>query len=104
MDTLPTDLLKIIQNYKDQIDHFNKFKECLEDITLMSYEVEYEGASSRFNGDEEKYEDDIETYTEYLYFDGDVNTLYINRRYTRSNGGKKIHSIRIMDNKIEKKC
>ncbi len=99
MNTLPTDLLKIIQNYKDQIDHSKKFKECLEDITLMSYEIEYEGYSSRFNRDEDKYENDIETITDYFY---DDNILYIERKFTLSNGGDTMYFIRIKNNKIEK--
>ena len=40
MNTLPIDLLKIIRDYKGQIDHLKKFKKSLNIIKSINTEIE----------------------------------------------------------------
>ena len=40
MDTLPTDLLKIISQYKTEIDHSTKLKKSLDKIKAIDYKIE----------------------------------------------------------------
>jgi len=40
MDTLPTDLLKIISQYKTEIDHSTKLKKSLKKIKAINYKIE----------------------------------------------------------------
>ncbi len=49
LNNLPTDLLKIIQNYKDQIDHSKKMVAALKDIKEMSYEIKGGGEHEIFS-------------------------------------------------------
>ena len=59
MNTLPTDLVNIINTYKLQLEHLEKFNHCIKQINNIEYEIEkgcYTNSSRiKSNGEEVKY-------------------------------------------------